>query len=310
VRIGISIIICTYNRAEILDEVLNNLLSKTKEIKECDILIIDNNSKDNTGEVVKKYMTEYTNIYYFVEYNQGLSHARNRGIAESTKDYLLFLDDDALADELLIKGYTSRLLQYQGVKVLGGIYVPWYKYGKPKWYKDKYASKIFNNSGFHEIDPKDSLSGGNMLFHRNVFLECGLFDVNLGMNKDVIAYGEENELQERIKSKGIKIYGDNSLIIYHVVQPYKLNRKWFFNQKKASGKTLFQMKRDKIHLLVGLAILVGQLLTYPVFNFFKLIKRDYYWDNYMIDTFSKPLKWLTFLSLKINPNHSVEVLKN
>ena len=74
----LSIIICTFNRANFLKSCINSIIDQIHEHKNIEILIIDNNSKDNTKELVKNYNSN--NIVYYLETQQGLSFARNKGI--------------------------------------------------------------------------------------------------------------------------------------------------------------------------------------------------------------------------------------
>ncbi len=79
----ISIIICTYNRAELLNETIKSLLNQTVEVSHYEIIIVNNNSTDNTAEIVRGFIDRYNNIRIVLESKQGLSHARNRGGAKS-----------------------------------------------------------------------------------------------------------------------------------------------------------------------------------------------------------------------------------
>ena len=66
-------------------------------------IIINNNSTDNTEAICQKFINENSrvNIKLFFESNKGLSYARNRGVKESSTDIIVYLDDDALAEQLL-----------------------------------------------------------------------------------------------------------------------------------------------------------------------------------------------------------------
>src|SRR5215472_6665284 len=92
----ISVILCTYNRSRLLQKALGGIAGQAlPESDECEILVVDNNSSDQTHDVVKEFCQRYPDRFRYVfEAQQGLSHARNRGISESRGDALVFLDDD------------------------------------------------------------------------------------------------------------------------------------------------------------------------------------------------------------------------
>src|ERR1700761_5932770 len=87
-----SIIICTYNRCTFLRDTIVSILDALHDRSDFEIVIINNNSTDRTEDVVKGFQNDF--VKYFLETKQGLSHARNRGLAEAKNDILVYLDDD------------------------------------------------------------------------------------------------------------------------------------------------------------------------------------------------------------------------
>ena len=97
----LSIIICTYNREKFILKSLYSIAHQNADVNIFELIIINNNSTDKTHELILDFIEKNQNISikYFIEIEQGLSHARNRGIKESTGDICAFLDDDAIACE-------------------------------------------------------------------------------------------------------------------------------------------------------------------------------------------------------------------
>ena len=93
-----SIIICTYNRDKYIYNVLKSIAENDFPTEKFEIILINNNSTDNTEEECNRFRTDFPlpNYRYFIEKEQGLSYARNRGINKSTGDILIYVDDDAL----------------------------------------------------------------------------------------------------------------------------------------------------------------------------------------------------------------------
>src|SRR6266511_6080727 len=98
--IPVSIAIATYNRSCDLERTLK-ILSEVKNIlfENIEILIIDNNSTDGTRAVAEGFARRSPGRFRYVrEERQGLSHARNRAVAEARHDIVAFLDDDVEVD--------------------------------------------------------------------------------------------------------------------------------------------------------------------------------------------------------------------
>jgi glycosyltransferase involved in cell wall biosynthesis len=92
----VSIIIPTYNRADILPTALNSVHKQT--YRPIELIVVDDGSTDETAEVVKKWnasrQSDDFNLEYVSQVNAGPSAARNRGMVQSTGEYIQFLDSD------------------------------------------------------------------------------------------------------------------------------------------------------------------------------------------------------------------------
>lgn len=96
--VDLTVVICTYNGGHRFPEVLDALLSQvnTQEFS-WEILVVDNNSTDNTAQIVKEYQKKFQKIaplHYCFEPAQGAAHARHRAVAEVNSPLIGFLDDD------------------------------------------------------------------------------------------------------------------------------------------------------------------------------------------------------------------------
>lgn len=105
----ISIIIPVYNSEKYLSKCLDSLLDQTFNIKECEIIIINDGSTDNSEKIIKKYQKQL-NIKYVKQKNHGQSYSRNKGIKEATGKYLTFIDsDDYIDNSMLEKLYNISI---------------------------------------------------------------------------------------------------------------------------------------------------------------------------------------------------------
>lgn len=96
----ISVIITAYNYGRFLDDCIQSVLSQSLQPNE--IIVVDDESTDNTKEIVAKYP-----VKYLWQKNKGLSGARNTGIREATSDYIMCLDADDMLRPDAIKEHMA-----------------------------------------------------------------------------------------------------------------------------------------------------------------------------------------------------------
>ena len=117
----LSVIICTYNRVELLGKCVNSLMTQTARKENYEIIVIDNNSTDNTADLIRKIKIINSNLRYVKEANQGLSYARNRGWKEAKGEYIAYIDDDCKADNNWCKHIcpiNSRFVNKEPIKLI------------------------------------------------------------------------------------------------------------------------------------------------------------------------------------------------
>ena len=98
--VDISVLLCTYNRAQILEDALESLVAQVlpNEIR-FEIVVVDNNSTDPTRTVIQKFAGESdVPIRYVFEPSAGIAQARNRSLLEARGQWFAFIDDDELVE--------------------------------------------------------------------------------------------------------------------------------------------------------------------------------------------------------------------
>ena len=122
----VSIIICTYNRQQLLTNCLGGLVAQMEPfIDRTEVIVVDNNSKDGTAELVGTYCARYSWLRYVRESQQGLSHARNRGATVAIGSYLCFLDDDAKPSPAYLAS-IHQVIEEHRPDIFGGPVYPYY----------------------------------------------------------------------------------------------------------------------------------------------------------------------------------------
>lgn len=191
-----SIVICTRNRAQYLAWALESLMRQTLDPKWFEIIVVDNASTDETAGVVRAAAPE-GRIRYVMEPVLGLSSARNRGWREARGRWVGYLDDDAKPVETWLE-VARRIIAERSPEIFGGPFLPFYDLPKPDWFKDEYGSRVLAGAA-RELDVYETLSGSNFFILRGLLEKHGGFKSEFGMTGNKIAYGEESELQIRIR---------------------------------------------------------------------------------------------------------------
>lgn len=293
----LTIAICTYNRQDYIIDCLNSLASQTGEQDRFKVIVIDNNSTDDTPRLLAEY-DKLKDFKVIRETKQGLSHARNAAIEACDTKFLFYLDDDAKAHHNLVS-VAYRCIEDQKLDVFGGVYLPWYKHGRPYWMKDSYVQSpnVGRKSGY--LGKGEYLSGGIFCARLDLLKKYGGFNPELGMTGTTTAYGEETELQNRMRKDGYKMYLASDLLMDHLVAEYKLNLQWFFKSNYLKGRDIVGMEHwnyDSGRVARLIFEGVAMFLVKTPINLIKLTRPNYCVENFLIDSYARIVKRVGMIS--------------
>ena len=227
----LDVVVPTYNRSLLLQRTISSLLqAPIPEGLEVTILIVDNNSKDDTEQVVREMQSSTArNLVYVKETNQGLSHARNGGIRAGTGQLIGFIDDDEEIDENWYS-VVAREFSDPAIQFIGGPYLPNWAAPAPEWLPPGY------NAVIGVVDPKPrtafggsftaNLMGGNAVVRRSAFDRVGLYSTKLGRSGKGLLSEEDAEFFRRLLAAGLHGVHVPDLIIYHHIPADRLTRKY------------------------------------------------------------------------------------
>ena len=238
----LTIILCTYNRCQGLADALTTLAAQRVDPGiEWEILLVDNNSSDKTPEVYRRFKDCFpVPLRYVFESKQGLSHARNRGIAEASGKYVAFTEDDELADEGWVQAIVATFQEYSCEAVAGQIDLAW-RCPRPQWLTDDLLGFLGHlDYGKAQVLSQESPPfGGNMAFRKDIFNTIGLFDAHLGRQGRKLIGGEETELYSRFSQAGLVAVYQPNAVMHHVVEQNRLKKSYFrrlhFNEGQVQG---------------------------------------------------------------------------
>jgi glycosyltransferase involved in cell wall biosynthesis len=177
-----SVIITTFNRANLITRAIDSLISQSE--KEWEAIIVDDGSTDDTYSRIVQYLKLYPEIKYISKPHQGLVAAKNTGLRAATGRFITFLDSDDEFDpvhlesrRVILEQNPSIRLLYGGVKIIGNPFVP----------------DMFDTSKL--INLNECIIGGTFVIERETVLSLNGF-------RD-ISYGEDSDFFDRAKSNDV-----------------------------------------------------------------------------------------------------------
>jgi glucosyl-dolichyl phosphate glucuronosyltransferase len=241
-----SVVVCTYNRAESLRDTLRALRAQeTAAPRHWEVIVVDNNSKDHTRQAVEELQREWPLLRYEFEQKQGLSHARNHGIAAARGDVLLFTDDDVLPEPDWLDTTLVGLQKYRA-DACGGFVAPIWEAPPPAWLTERFfgflAIRADRTDDYAITHAGQAPFGANMAMKRTVFDQVGLFDTDRGRKGNLLASGEDGELFERILSAGLTSVFLGQSRVHHKVESFRLTKRYFRRWRLQTSRNIAQSR--------------------------------------------------------------------
>lgn len=237
----LTVVIATYNRSESLIRCLHSFCSQSAPREQWEVVAVNNNSKDDTEERFAQFAAEHPDLPVRMvrEERQGLSHARNCGMAAATSPYIAIIDDDETVNEDFVRSYIDFFDAHPKVVAAGGRIIPSYEQGRPAWISPYTERPIANPLDLGEevraFGRGRCPGGGNMAVTRAAIERYGAFNPALGRTGKKLIGGEETDFFNRLARSGEPFYYVPNAIIYHHISPDKLTRDYFTRLSYAIG---------------------------------------------------------------------------
>lgn len=290
---GFSIIICTHNRLQLLQECLYALFGQFTEELNFEVIVVINGHFIEVENLVQHMKHKVSNLSYVTEPSIGLSIAKNTGVRCAKYEWVVFLDDDAKVH----LDYIQRIeynIQMGDFNAFGGMFYPWYITKRPRWIPENFGAmqRLLPKRGVLSND--QFIAGGISAYQKRYLEMAGGFSVRLGMRGNLIGYGEENEIQKRIQALGAIVGFDPEWRMDHLVSSYKLKVNWHLKRAFAKGRdsnlnTVYgysERLKDILYILISTPVRTARLMVRW------LSSKDYYWQNCLIDSLSPSLRRL------------------
>lgn len=237
--VDISVCICTYNRRDSLIAALDSLRgARVPEDVGFEVLVIDNNSSDGTAAALETFDPGDLPLRCLTETRQGLSYARNRGVAEARGRVLAFLDDDVLVEVDWLERLSERFADEPRPAAVGGPAYLMADLDRPPWWHEEFGGVAGHfDRGSTVLRSEDGYEGmigigANLAFDRSVFDRYGVFRSDLGRSGTSLAMGEEVEFLDRLRRSGERLVYDPRVVVHHRPDLGRLSRsylrRWYF----------------------------------------------------------------------------------
>lgn len=281
----VTLVICTYNRPQLLKKCLQSLDNQTADPKQFAILVVDNYGDQTLEEALKA-----TNVSYIHEASTGLSVARNRGAVEAKTDWVFYLDDDGIAHSDMIEQFLN-VINDPGISVIGGRYEHYFAAPPAKWLLRYYDAPVRAAEGevLVTLTKQQYLSGGIMAAKRDILLKYP-FQVHLGMKGLQPGFGEENEWQDRLRTASIPIHYYDKIAMNHLVQAHKQSLSDRIRLAYAHGRYFAltdQTGSQNPSPRYFPEVLKVVLQTFPYDLARTIFKPGFYWQNGLVSTLGK-----------------------
>lgn len=237
----VSVLILTWNRK--FDSAIAIDSAYNQTYPNIEIVLIDNGSTDGTIDYLQK---KYSDLKIFsLSKNFGCPEGRNRGIQYCKGEYIFFLDDDGILHKDAVKNAMHTIKEYPDAGVISGKIIDINNRGIIS--DDKIQNKVYEAGLFQ---------GGICLHKKSIYYEVGYYP------SDYMYGGEELFLSYKLIDKNIKIFRNESVILYHTINYFKNKSE---NQKR-SFENVFITAYQLFPLIIFLIFLVYYSFAYLLYS--------------------------------------------
>jgi GT2 family glycosyltransferase len=258
----LTVIICTWNRAALLDESLATIASMDVPADlRWEVVVVDNNSSDETPQVVERRARTFPTILrYILEPRQGKSWAMNAGLNAASSPVVVFADDDIRVARGWLAAACAAFREHPDIAYVGGPVTPIWDGACPRWFAQTgkalwgtVAILDYGSEPFVFEERRKIPLGANFAIRRLMVQQIGGFDPSLGRNAGSVLLGQElPEFFARSRSAGFRGRYLPEMSVEHHVPARRLRadyaRRWWY------GKGVSRARMERLHPVTELGL--------------------------------------------------------
>ncbi|WP_139207666.1 glycosyltransferase [Bacillus sp. 71mf] len=250
----LSLIVPTYNREKYLTKALLSFLNQSLSPDKYEILIIDNNSTDQTALTVRKIMESATVSWkYLKEMKQGLHYVRNKGILEAKGDIVIFGDDDIIASSNWLENIMQEFEQHPQTGICGGKIKPLWQSQPENWVYDYGSPEIHPLFAYLDYgDERVSLHheyvfGCNFAIRRDLAIQIGgSFPDTFPTHLKHLSGTGENAMIDNTRKLNYEIIYLPEALVYHHIDSLRMTLNYFIDRyERWAVEDVFALFRKK-----------------------------------------------------------------
>lgn len=269
-----TVLICTYNGSKRISGVLDRILLQEgldELVKK--IVVIDNNSTDNTSEIVQRYIKINSKIHYFFEAKQGLSYARLAGLKCTDTKWIIFLDDDNYLKDGWILGAYKYILDNPQIGVFNGkiIAKPDFRATKEELetlFMVRRALACTHVESMHKdfsIDEnKWKPVGAGMVIKTEPLMEFSKLGwmTSEGRKGESVISGEDTEMVNYLVSVGYQTGFCSNIELEHLIGRHRISKEYLIKLYKSFIESSYRIhSSQKYYIVWRLAHLVNAVFV-------------------------------------------------
>jgi glycosyltransferase involved in cell wall biosynthesis len=237
----VTVAICTWNRAKLLDQTLAEMQKLVIPTGvEWELLVVNNNCTDETKDVIRRHVGELP-LKELLETKQGQSHSRNHAIDAAKGEILIWTDDDVLVDRLWLAEYVEASRRWPEAAFFGGRIQPWFESRPPGWVTANISVLepmlvIRDFGGAEEPIRKGFPLGANMAFRRQTLTDLR-FDPRVGLRGNDQIRGDEALMFDTLRQRGLWGVWVPTASIRHFVVRERLTQRYVWKYYVGAGRT-------------------------------------------------------------------------
>jgi glucosyl-dolichyl phosphate glucuronosyltransferase len=221
----VSVVVPTYNRNQLLAHTLSSLKQQEAGEIRYEVIVVDNDSSDDTPAVVARFRESWPNLRYFREPRRGVSHARNTGIGAAHADIIAFTDDDVEPHRTWVAAIKQAFDAHPEVDCIGGRIDARWTTAPPAWLTTSFWGPLALQGPKGETPYVDASQASRCLMTANFACRrAALLEVD-GFSPDYLR-DEDRELQLRLWRAGKRGVYVDSVVVTTEVPPERLTKRY------------------------------------------------------------------------------------
>jgi glucosyl-dolichyl phosphate glucuronosyltransferase len=246
----LSVVLCTWNRAVRLEDALLALGRQTDPPPH-EVLVVDNGSSDRTPEVLAAARARMPALRPLHEPRQGLSHARNAGVAAAHGDLVAFTDDDVRVGEGWMRALVAAADRHPDAAFLGGPVRPLWAAAVPGWLTPAHWAPLgiqdYGAEPFRvDRERRVCLIGANLCVRRAALAAIGPFDPLVQRVGEAGGTTEDHDLQARFWEAGSFGMYVPEVEVRAIVGPERLRKAYHRAWRFGHGRHVARMRLPEI----------------------------------------------------------------